>query len=86
MKHIGKGLSEFIRGTFQHLPVVLWPVVLVCGMIIFILLLLFMFGYSIRVPFFLSIESSQSTSLKHQLEAMKAELSSKNKQVRELAS
>ncbi|XP_064606176.1 chloride channel CLIC-like protein 1 [Liolophura sinensis] len=84
MKHIGKGLSEFIREMFQHLPVILWPVILVCGMIILILLLLFVFGYSIRVPFFLSIESSQSTSLKHRLEVMTAQASSKDKQIEAL--
>ena len=50
LRHIGKGINEFMTALLNTLPLHLWPVVLISiGMFIFILLFM-IFGYSIHLP------------------------------------
>ena len=56
LKDVGTAFSEFIRALLIDLPLTLYPVA-IGTLAIFLFLFLFMwFGYSIRLPFFLSIE------------------------------
>ena len=56
LKDIGTAFSEFIRALLIDLPLALYPVA-IGTLALFLFLFLFMwFGYSIRLPFFFSIE------------------------------
>ncbi|KAK3091261.1 hypothetical protein FSP39_018401 [Pinctada imbricata] len=56
LKDVGTSLSQFIRALLIDLPLTLYPVALALVTVFFFLLLFMWFGYSIRLPFFLSIE------------------------------
>ena len=63
LKDVGSSLSEFIRALLSDLPLTLYPIAI--GLVsIFAFMLLFMwFGYSVRLPFFLSIEPPAYTTV-----------------------
>ncbi|KAL4236368.1 chloride channel [Mactra antiquata] len=58
LKDIGTGLSEFLQALLVDLPLTLYPIAIGIVALFFFLFLLMWFGYSIRLPFFLSIEPS----------------------------
>ena len=60
---MGTAFSEFMRALLIDLPVTLYPVAIVT-LSLFLFLFLFMwFGYSIRLPFFLSIEPTPRVAI-----------------------
>ncbi|XP_063417912.1 chloride channel CLIC-like protein 1 isoform X1 [Mytilus trossulus] len=58
LKDIGTAFSEFMRALLIDLPVTLYPVAIVTLSMFFFLFLFMWFGYSIRLPFWVSIEPS----------------------------
>ena len=56
LKDIGTAFSEFIRALLIDLPLALYPVAIGTFAFVLFLFLFMWFGYSIRLPFFLSIE------------------------------
>lgn len=58
LKDVGTACSEFMRALFIDLPVTMYPIAIVTVGLFFFLFLFMWFGYSIRLPFFLSIEPS----------------------------
>ena len=58
LKDVGASLSIFIKELLIDLPVTLYPVAMVLVTVFLFLILFMTFGYSIRLPFFLSIEPS----------------------------
>ncbi|VDI43142.1 Hypothetical predicted protein [Mytilus galloprovincialis] len=58
LKDIGTAFSEFMRALLIDLPVTLYPVAIVTLSMFFFLFLFMWFGYSIRLPFWMSIEPS----------------------------
>ncbi|CAC5386387.1 CLCC1 [Mytilus coruscus] len=58
LKDVGSAFSEFMRALLIDLPVTLYPVAIVTLSMFFFLFLFMWFGYSIRLPFFVSIEPS----------------------------
>ena len=63
LKDVGTAVSEFLRALLLDLPLTLYPVAIaVVGLFSFMFLFMW-FGYSIRLPFFLSIERSPQLSV-----------------------
>ncbi|XP_045157841.2 chloride channel CLIC-like protein 1 [Mercenaria mercenaria] len=63
LKDVGGAISEFIRALLIDLPVTLYPVAIgIVGLFLFMFLFMW-FGYSIRLPFFLTIERSPQLSV-----------------------
>ncbi|XP_041359798.1 chloride channel CLIC-like protein 1 [Gigantopelta aegis] len=62
LRHIGKGISEFLTALLNNLPYHLWPIVLISVGVFLFLLLFMMFGYGIRLPF-ISITQSRPAQL-----------------------
>ena len=63
LKDVGGAMSEFIRALLIDLPVTLYPVAIaMVGLFLFMFLFMW-FGYSIRLPFFLTIERSAQLSV-----------------------
>lgn len=58
LKDVGASLSTFIRELLIDLPVTLYPVALILVTVFLFLILFMTFGYSFKLPFFLSIEPS----------------------------
>ncbi|XP_076117001.1 chloride channel CLIC-like protein 1 [Mytilus galloprovincialis] len=58
LKDIGTAFSEFMRALLIDLPLTLYPVAIVTLSLFFFLFLFMWFGYSIRLPFWVSIEPS----------------------------
>lgn len=58
LKDVGASLSSFIRELLIDLPLTLYPVAMAMVTIFLFLILFMTFGYSLRLPFFLSIEPS----------------------------
>ena len=58
LKDVGKAFSEFIKALLEDLPITYYPIALVMVTVFLFMLLFMMFGYSIRLPFFLTIERS----------------------------
>ncbi|XP_062611723.1 uncharacterized protein LOC134273546 [Saccostrea cucullata] len=58
LKDVGAALSTFIRELLIDLPVTLYPVAMIMVVVFLFLFLFMIFGYSIKLPFFLSIEPS----------------------------
>lgn len=58
LKDVGASLSSFIRELLIDLPLALYPVAMAMVTIFLFLILFMTFGYSLRLPFFLSIEPS----------------------------
>ena len=56
LKDIGTAVSEFIRALLIDLPLTLYPVAIVIVTVFSFMFLFMWFGYSIRLPFFLTIE------------------------------
>ncbi|XP_033738950.1 chloride channel CLIC-like protein 1 [Pecten maximus] len=61
LKDVGEALGEFLRALLIDLPITLYPIAIATVTIFFFLLLFMWMGYSIRLPFFLSIEPGQTT-------------------------
>lgn len=63
LKDVGSAMSEFIRALLIDLPLTLYPIAIgMVGMFLFMFLFMW-FGYSIRLPFFLTIERSPQLSV-----------------------
>lgn len=60
LKDIGEAFGEFLRALLIDLPVTLYPIAIAAVTIFFFLFLFMWMGYSIRLPFFLSIEPGQT--------------------------
>ncbi|XP_061175199.1 chloride channel CLIC-like protein 1 [Saccostrea echinata] len=58
LKDVGAALSTFIKELLIDLPITLYPVAMVMVVVFLFLFLFMIFGYSIKFPFFLSIEPS----------------------------
>lgn len=58
LKDVGASLSSFIRELLIDLPLTLYPVAMAMVTVFLFLILFMTFGYSLRLPFFLSIEPS----------------------------
>ncbi|KAH3696112.1 chloride channel CLIC-like protein 1 isoform X2 [Dreissena polymorpha] len=58
LKDVGSAISEFIRALLIDLPLTLYPVAIALVSGFFFMFLFMWFGYSIRLPFFLTIERS----------------------------
>ena len=56
LKDIGTAVSEFIRALLIDLPLTLYPVAIAIVAVFSFMFLFMWFGYSIRLPFFLTIE------------------------------
>lgn len=56
LKDVGEAIGEFLRALLIDLPLALYPVAIAAVTIFFFLFLFMWMGYSIRLPFFLSIE------------------------------
>lgn len=63
LKDVGSSLSEFIRALLIDLPLTLYPVAIVIVALFLFMFLFMWFGYSIRLPFFLTIERSPQLSV-----------------------
>ncbi|XP_021354685.1 uncharacterized protein LOC110451148 [Mizuhopecten yessoensis] len=61
LKDVGEALGEFLRALLIDLPITLYPIAIAAVTIFFFLFLFMWMGYSIRLPFFLSIEPGQPT-------------------------
>ena len=48
---IGESLSQFFAGTMLHVPILLWPVIIVLILFIDIVLILLYSKYEIHLPF-----------------------------------
>jgi len=59
LKDIGAAISEFLVALLIDLPPVYYPIALVMVIIVVFLILIMGMGYSIRLPFFFSIEPGQ---------------------------
>ncbi|XP_069128443.1 uncharacterized protein [Argopecten irradians] len=60
LKDIGEAFGEFLRALLIDLPITLYPIAIAAVTIFFFLFLFMWMGYSIRLPFFLSIEPGQT--------------------------
>ncbi|XP_052774071.1 chloride channel CLIC-like protein 1 isoform X1 [Mya arenaria] len=58
LKDVGAAMSEFIRALLIDLPLTLYPIAIAMVSIFLFMILFMWFGYSIRLPFFLTIERS----------------------------
>eukprot|EP00058_Branchiostoma_floridae_P025163 XP_002610653.1 hypothetical protein BRAFLDRAFT_65844 [Branchiostoma floridae] len=56
MEHIGRSFSKFFGGVFHDLPVQLWPLAFLAVMLMSLLLMIMMAGYSINIPFIFSLQ------------------------------
>ncbi|XP_060574957.1 chloride channel CLIC-like protein 1 isoform X2 [Ruditapes philippinarum] len=63
LKDVGGAMSEFIRALLIDLPVTLYPVAIAMVALFFFMFLFMWFGYSIRLPLFLTIERSPQLSV-----------------------
>ena len=50
---IGDSLSLFFAGTMRHVPILLWPVIIIIILIIFIIVTLMYSRYEVHLPFML---------------------------------
>ena len=48
---IGESLSQFFAGTMRHIPIVMWPVVILLILFIVVVLILMYSRYEIHLPF-----------------------------------
>jgi multidrug efflux pump subunit AcrB len=48
---IGESLSQFFAGTMRHVPILLWPIVIVLILFIVIVLILMYSKYEVHLPF-----------------------------------
>jgi Skp family chaperone for outer membrane proteins len=48
---IGESLSEFFAGTMLHVPIFLWPVIIILILFIFVIVILMYSKYEIHLPF-----------------------------------
>lgn len=61
---IGEGISKFFAGTMLHVPIFLWPIIIVLVLIILIIILLMYSRYEVHLPFMMgSIRPSPRTAL-----------------------
>ena len=63
LKDIGTAVSEFIRALLIDLPLTLYPVAIAIVAVFSFMFLFMWFGYSIRLPFFLTIERPAQLSV-----------------------
>ena len=63
LKDVGTAVSEFIRALLIDLPVTLYPVAIAIVAMFSFMFLFMWFGYSIRLPFFLTIERPPQVSI-----------------------
>lgn len=63
LKDVGSAVSEFLRALLKDLPLTLYPVALAMVSLFFFMMLFMWFGYSIRLPLFLTIERSPQLSV-----------------------
>lgn len=48
---IGEGISEFFAGALRHVPVILWPVIIILILFIVVVLILMYSKYEVHLPF-----------------------------------
>ena len=48
---IGESLSEFFAGTMRHVPILLWPIIIVLILFIVVVLILMYSRYEVHLPF-----------------------------------
>ncbi len=48
---IGESLSEFFAGTMRHVPILVWPIILVVILMVVIVLILMYSRYEVHLPF-----------------------------------
>lgn len=63
LKDVGTAVSEFIRALLIDLPLTLYPVAIAIVAMFSFMFLFMWFGYSIRLPFFLTIERPPQVSI-----------------------
>ena len=76
---IGEGLSQFFAGTMRHIPMALWPIIIVLILIIFIIVILMYMRYEIHLPLMMgSIRPSPHAAVTHTHVVEQIENSSSN--------
>ncbi|XP_078675152.1 chloride channel CLIC-like protein 1 [Branchiostoma floridae x Branchiostoma belcheri] len=56
MEHIGRSFSKFFEGVFHDLPPQLWPFAFLAVMLMSLLLMIMLAGYSINIPFIFNLQ------------------------------
>lgn len=86
---IGESLSQFFAGTMRHVPILLWPVIILLIIFIAIVVMLMYSRYEVHLPFMMgSLRPSPHTALpqtttqvrelQDQVESLKLELAKQN--------
>jgi len=66
---IGESLSQFFAGTMRHVPILLWPIIIVLILFIVVVLILMYSRYEVHLPFMMgSLRPSPHAAVTHVVE------------------